>query len=55
MRLLPCRHLDRAERLADDPTARSVVLRVSGDVLTYRGKNYLLLRKVLRERELKQF
>jgi len=47
LRLLPCRMLERAERLGGE-------LRVSGVVTTYKGKRYLLLRKVIRERDLGQ-
>jgi len=49
LRLLPCRMLRRAETLG---TAR---LRVTGLITRYKGRRYLLLRKVLRQRELGRF
>ena len=47
MRLLPCRMLEEAERTGGE-------LRVSGVVTAYKGKRYLLLRKVMRERDMGQ-
>jgi hypothetical protein len=47
MRLLPCKMLAEAERLGGE-------LRVSGVVTTYKGRRYLLLRKVMRERNMGQ-
>jgi hypothetical protein len=55
MRLLPCRMLERAQKLAATESQRTPVLIVSGEVFPYRGYNYLLLRKVLLQRELRQF
>jgi hypothetical protein len=55
IRLLPCQLLSRAELMADTKTGRTVKLRVSGEITRYKGKEYLLLRKVLRERDMNQF
>ncbi len=54
LRLLPCKLLHRAEELAGEPH-RTVKLRVSGRVTRYKGRRYLLLRKVIRVREMGQF
>lgn len=50
MRLLPNRMLENAIALSGDETM-GVVLLVSGEVTEYRGTNYLLLRKVLVQRD----
>jgi len=56
MRLLPCGLLERAEgRRASRPSGETGVLRVSGLITHYRGRRYLLLRKLLRERGLGRF
>ena len=55
MRLLPCRMLERAEQLAAGKARQTDILRVSGEVYQYKGNNYLLLRKVLPQRDMKQF
>ena len=46
MQLLPNRDLETMEILSANAT-RAVKFRVSGEVTEYRGRNYLLLRKVL--------
>ncbi len=51
MRLLPCRMLEVAETLG----RRSRTLRISGQIMRYKGRRYLLLRKVLRQRDLNRF
>jgi hypothetical protein len=51
MRLLPCRMLG----LAQWEGTRVGKLRVTGQVMRYKGKRYLLLRKVLPERRLGRF
>ncbi len=56
MRMLPCRLLDDAERLARSARlAGGLRLRVSGEMTFYKGRRYLLLRKMMREREMDQF
>ena len=45
MRLLPCGQLEEAEKLGGP-------LRVSGVVTVYKGRKYLLLRKVIRQRDM---
>jgi hypothetical protein len=50
MRLLPNRMLENAIALAGDESM-GVVLLVSGEITEYRGTNYLLLRKVLVQRD----
>ena len=51
LRLLPCRMLEIAEQTA----SRSRVLRVTGRIYVYKGRRYLLLLKVLSERDLQRF
>ena len=54
VRLLPCRLLEQA-RTAADEAEEPPVFRVSGEVTRYKGRRYLLLRKLLQERDLQQF
>jgi hypothetical protein len=55
VRLLPCLLAIEAKDLAKSKLGRTLRLRVSGELTRYRGNEYLLLRKVLREREMNQF
>jgi len=56
MRLLPCGFLARAQQMQmRRRLGADTVLRVSGLVTRYRGRRYLLLRKVLFERPLSRF
>ncbi len=56
MRLLPCGFLERAHRMqAARPPAAMRLLRVSGLVTHYKGRRYLLLRKLMPERRLGRF
>lgn len=55
IRLLPSQQLLRAKDLSATKLGRNVRLRVSGELTRYKGKEYLLLRKVVREREMRQF
>lgn len=51
--LLPCLKLERMEALAaKKPNA---VFAITGEVTVYHGKGYLLLRKVMRHRDMGQF
>lgn len=54
LKLLPCKLLHRAEAIADQPL-QTVTLRVSGKITKYKGRRYLLLRKVIRVRDMGQF
>ncbi len=50
IKILPNRWLEKME--ADVAASReSLIFRISGEVTTYRGQNFILLRKVLIERE----
>ena len=55
MRLLPCVKLTQAEALAVSGAGTSVRLRVTGEITVYKGRRYLLLRKLLVERDMGQF
>ena len=55
MRLLPCVKLTQAEALAVSGAGKSVRLRVTGEITVYKGRRYLLLRKLLVERQMGQF
>ena len=55
IRLLPCKQVDAAKAISDTKLGRNVRLRVSGELTRYKGKEYLLLRKVVRERDMHQF
>ena len=55
LRLLPCRLLSRAEDLARSGQGRAVRLRVSGEITRYKGRRYLLLRKIYEEKNLDRF
>jgi len=55
VRLLPCRLLGRAEELCSGPAGETRAFRVSGEVTVYRGRHYLLLRKLIEQRQLGRF
>ena len=56
MRLLPCALLREAKlTVASAQRGKTIRLRISGLITFYRGKRFLLLRKVLRERDLGRF
>jgi hypothetical protein len=56
LRLLPCKMLERAEYLSGlGHGFKTIRLRITGEVTIYKTQGYLLLRKVLREREMGQF
>ena len=55
IRLLPCRQVTTAKSLSTKKLERNIRLRVSGELTRYKGREYLLLRKVVRERDMHQF
>jgi len=55
LRLLPCELLAKAERVARSGRGRTMRLRVSGQITRYKQRRYLLLRKMLEEKDLNQF
>lgn len=56
LRLLPCQFLQRAEALISrDEQMSPARLRISGEITNYKGMSYLLLRKLLPVREMRQF
>jgi hypothetical protein len=55
MRVLPSRHLEKIESWSGKGSAYGAVFHVSGEVHRYKGVDYLLLRNVLRKREMGQF
>lgn len=55
LRLLPCRLLERAMTISARPSPGRVRFRVSGLVTVYRGREYLLLRKLWVDRDVNQF
>lgn len=55
IRLLPNQLALQARDFSKTKTGRAVRLRVSGELTRYKGNQYLLLRKVLRERQMNQF
>jgi hypothetical protein len=55
IRLLPCRQVLTAKNLSTNKLERNIRLRVSGELTRYKGREYLLLRKVTRERDMHQF
>jgi len=55
IRLLPCRLLHEAEQLAKEKRFEKLRFRVSGEITQYKGRRYLLLRKLMPEREMGQF
>lgn len=55
VRLLPCRKLQEAEQLIASGPSQAVRLRITGVLSQYKQRQYLLLRKVIKEREMGQF
>ncbi len=55
MRILPNVYLERMETLSNNGTAFGAVFGISGEVHRYRGKDYLLLRAVIKKRNMDQF
>jgi len=55
VRLLPCRLLERAEKLVAAGAHEVVRLRVSGELIDHAGCRYMLLRKVLVQHDMGQF
>ncbi len=55
LRLLPCKLLTEAERIVSEEERKIIRLRISGVITEYKNHRYLLLRKVIREREMGQF
>ncbi len=55
MRILPNLHLERMEIISGNGTAFGVIFYISGEVLRYRGNDYLLLRAAKIKRNLDQF
>ena len=54
LRLLPCRLLEKAEDILARAGGLTVRFRVSGQTTLYKGRRHMLLRKLLREREMGQ-
>jgi hypothetical protein len=54
-RLLPNRLRERAERLAKTKADRGQLFTVSGEITRYRGRRYLLIRKLFVKRDMGQF
>ena len=54
VRLLPCAFLERAEGAAGALPLTGIKFRVSGEITAYKGRRYLLLRKLLPERDMGQ-
>jgi hypothetical protein len=55
MRVLPGKLLTKAQRMTRRMGAASLRLRVSGEITSYKGNRYLLLRKLFRQRDMGQF
>ncbi|MBN1943494.1 MAG: hypothetical protein JW849_09410 [Phycisphaerae bacterium] len=55
LRILPGLRLEWIKMMMADSGKSDMLLRVSGDVTYYRGKRYLMLRKVLRQRNMDEF
>lgn len=55
IRILPCKLLEKVESIVGSNPKNYLRFRVSGDVYSYKGKYYLMLRKLLVEREMGQF
>jgi hypothetical protein len=55
VRLLPCKKLQQAEKILSRAKDRIPRLRISGQISHYKQHRYLLLRKVIPEREMGQF
>jgi len=55
VRLLPCKKLEEAERIVSRTKGTTSRLRISGEITHYKEHRYLLLRKVILERDMGQF
>ncbi|MDY7010481.1 MAG: hypothetical protein SVV80_06970 [Planctomycetota bacterium] len=55
MRALPNLYLEKMEALSNEGTAFGAVFHISGEVHRYKGKDYILLRAVIKKRNLGQF
>jgi len=55
VRLLPCDKLAQAEKIAAAKKHKTAYFRVTGVMSRYKSREYLLLRKVLEERQMGQF
>lgn len=55
VRLLPCQILETAEEIASEKSRETIRLRVTGEIYSYKGHEYMLLRKAIRERDMGQF
>ncbi len=54
MRVLPNIYLERMETLSNKGTGFGAIFHISGEVYRYKGKNYLLLRAVIKKHNLGQ-
>ncbi len=55
LRLLPCRLLTDAERYRADRPRESLRFSVTGEIVEYKGRRYMLLTKLLQLRDMDQF
>ena len=55
VRALPSPGLERMEILSNNGTAFGAVFHISGEIHRYRGKDYILLREVIKKRDMGQF
>lgn len=55
IRLLPSATLQRAQTVIEANKRLSVAFRISGEITTYKGRRYLMLRKLVRERNMGRF
>lgn len=55
MMVLPNLYLERMEALSGDGKAIGAVFHISGEVHRYKGKDYLLLRAIIKKRDMDQF
>jgi len=55
LRLMPCLKLQQTQAAVRANRNKQIQWRVTGEVTQYRGKRYLLIRKILPEREMGQF
>ncbi len=55
MMALPNLYLERMETLSGDGKAIGAVFHISGEIHRYRGKDYLLLRAIIKKRDMDQF
>ena len=55
LRVLPSRLLGRAQKWTNAAKGKTVKLRVTGQITQYTGRSYLMLRNVIRQRDMGQF